>query len=894
MNYFTCFSLFLRIIGQGILGVTVLAAPWCYGSVESWPQPWLFTGILAGLLLGGLTQLLTPTRQNLTITIILPILLIIGFVKLQLLPLSPETLRTLSPRAMELREQLLPARDSEEYRLLQTALPEFPGHFHAAMSIYPAATRHLLALFLLVTGTFTAGILLFTSRKSVQIIVTLVAINGMALALLGMILRLVNVKSGFLYTNTFAAYSSFLSKNTAAGYLCICLGATVAALLWSYFSSENYKTYQYLREVGDTDDTLFQRFTNRLSTMLSGTVLTWLLFLGILAAGILVSYSRGGVIAMIFSLLIGLGLLGLTQHNKMPLVILLVILLGGAGLITWGGLSGSVMDRLSTLLEEDTFVKEARPTNWKNAFQTIHDYQGRGSGFGTYQYAVLPHDETAAKKLIFVHAENQYVEILTDLGYAGFCLFLAMIVMACVAVSLFLRSPAEWNMALGTGILVVITGQLVASLADFGLYIPSNAMLLAFMTALLGVSSSENTAAARPLLSRGITAGCSLIFFGLLFWGRSEIVKVDRIERITREAEALGTPQTVEPAKLQDVAQRLESAVRQRPDSAAALMRLAELKIALFRRAAYDELKTLPAHANSEEKAVWAMTSLEHLHNQICLWKSLNFKVPLRQLQSSPIVKEHLVPAFPILLQARNACPLIPRSHLLLAELAPLTDTQNQLHDFEEVCIKRVTICSPYSSAMLYSCGVLEKNLRNWDRAYEYWKRSLELSPTYLTPVTAEIKLRINEKNASEIFEKVFPNTPKINYALYTNHFSPAYSPFLFEIAASRDEALLLARPELLNEGEKHAQLGHLYFLRKDYTKSVREFQEALRYQSDNHRWLYLLALAFYHLEQYQESEQAIRQAVMHKPANQTYRNFVKQIQKQIENQRKKEELLFR
>ena len=87
--------------------------------------------------------------------------------------------------------------------------------------------------------------------------------------------------------------------------------------------------------------------------------------------------------------------------------------------------------------------------------------------------------------LLFEHAENDYIELTTDLGVAG------IIVIGCMAAVYVARVVNEWQKRHDLFVKSVVTGGIasfvaisVHSFTDFNTRIPANAMLLTIILAM--------------------------------------------------------------------------------------------------------------------------------------------------------------------------------------------------------------------------------------------------------------------------------------------------------------------------------------------------------------------------------------------------------------------------
>jgi len=169
----------IRWIGVALLGVTVLIAPWCLGSIHASVQQWLFPGVMLSLVCALLTLLLDGKTRWTFPVLLVPILLLLLLIGLQLRPHDQATLARRSPKVAELRELLLPAPDSAEYRFTRGIFPETRSSADPApTSIYPAATRHQLSLFVLVISAFFAAVVVLRYRVPISLSTPSAFVNG--------------------------------------------------------------------------------------------------------------------------------------------------------------------------------------------------------------------------------------------------------------------------------------------------------------------------------------------------------------------------------------------------------------------------------------------------------------------------------------------------------------------------------------------------------------------------------------------------------------------------------------------------------------------------------------------------------------------------------------------
>jgi O-antigen ligase len=140
----------------------------------------------------------------------------------------------------------------------------------------------------------------------------------------------------------------------------------------------------------------------------------------------------------------------------------------------------STLERFSM----DRLLHEGRPTYWANTMRTFSEYPLFGTGLGTFG-ALYPTIEGNAGPVSLLHAHNDYLEYLSELGIIGFSLLIGGILFIA-AVSFIIwrtrRHPEVKGLALG-GIISLIC-ILTHSITDFNLHIPANMVLFSVVTPL--------------------------------------------------------------------------------------------------------------------------------------------------------------------------------------------------------------------------------------------------------------------------------------------------------------------------------------------------------------------------------------------------------------------------
>jgi O-antigen ligase len=124
---------------------------------------------------------------------------------------------------------------------------------------------------------------------------------------------------------------------------------------------------------------------------------------------------------------------------------------------------------------------EGRGPIWRETLHLIAAYPVFGCGLGTYETAFLRYQASVVDR-VFTYAHNDYLQIAAELGLAG--LAIAAVLLLPVFARPFRAStqgPGRSARYLGLGCAGAITAIGLHSLADFNMYVPANALVLAWI-----------------------------------------------------------------------------------------------------------------------------------------------------------------------------------------------------------------------------------------------------------------------------------------------------------------------------------------------------------------------------------------------------------------------------
>jgi O-antigen ligase len=466
-----------RSIRAGLLLIVVLA-PLPFGAVEAWATSALELGVAGVALLFLYRLFLFPAARIEFSPVLVPAVGFLVLMGLQIVPLPDRVIGAVSPKTRELYREVLPG-DAAPAAGPSAAAPSAGGEARAWRPLSQAsfATR----TYLLKGVAFTLFLFLFLNAfreaRQVRLVLYALVAAGTFQAFYGVLEYLSGHQHIFLYQKKYyinAATGTFINRNHYAAFLEMALLAALGLFL------------SRLREphAGETWRERLLALTDRRASL----NLALLLCTGILAVGLMLSYSRAGIILgmaaaaafCLFQLRRGWSL----QKTVLVGVLSAAVLIPAYGVGYW-----TLTGRYSLLTTELT-MPGGRVAVWKKTLGILRDFPLTGTGVGTFQF-VFPRYREATTTAFYDYAHNDYLQVLSEAGLAGGVLLALGIALLAAAWG---RRAAPMGPVLrsacGFGLLAVGLHEMV----DFSLQIPANllaATLLAGCMLVLGKSGRE-------------------------------------------------------------------------------------------------------------------------------------------------------------------------------------------------------------------------------------------------------------------------------------------------------------------------------------------------------------------------------------------------------------------
>jgi O-antigen ligase len=402
------------------------------------------------LLLLGLTALayrLFTSRSNLApalgSALQWSLILLPAYVALQLVPLPLSFLKLVSPARAGVLEALVPL---------------FPRLGFAPLSVYPAAT---VGHFCRVAGYIVIFLLVreiawrnfhrpWTFILPLMLLASLEACLGLVQFALG--------ESGS------PAHGTYVNRNHFAGLLEMVLPFAVM-----------YSIMPLLQARAQWQSALLP-----VLKACAGLTLSAVIFLGVIY-----SLSRMGFVASLSSLFL-VGTLALSRGAGAWKKWLAAGLVAALVVLTFVFLPpDQLIMRFADLGSTEKVTAQDRLQMWQETLPLIRDYGLLGCGLGGYESAFLKYNVTSHNSTVD-YAHNDYLQLLADLGLIGFSMIALMMGTLLVkATRVAWRSAKMNSRCVALACVGSLAAILIHSLVDFNLYIPANAMALAWISGIV-------------------------------------------------------------------------------------------------------------------------------------------------------------------------------------------------------------------------------------------------------------------------------------------------------------------------------------------------------------------------------------------------------------------------
>lgn len=434
----------------------LIFSPLAFGTVEHWSLVIMETASIAALLLLLLRNVRKKDPFLYEIPGIIPLLCLLAYAGLQIIPLPPEFVRIISP---------------ETYHLyLETVLAEQNGSPWLSLSIHKKAA--LMSFFRLSAYiAFYALTIQLLARKDDFIrVVDAIVIFGAVLALFGILQHILSNNKIYWIRSLGqggSIFGPYVNRNHYAGLMEMIFPLVLSLFLY-------YKPHVKNRSLREKIAELFNLQRTNIYLLLGFASV-------LIATSIFLTLSRSGIVSLCISMIF-FGILfiskGANRKRGIIIVVIFVLIVFSVGWFGWE----PIFERFERVRSPEGDIRELRVEIWKDSMNIIRDFPLFGTGFGSF-VNIYPKYRTITGDRVADHAHNDYLEILSDGGFVAFALcFLFVPALIYKASRNFLRRREIYSIYLFIAAISGLLSILIHSITDFNLHIGANGLYFFFLS----------------------------------------------------------------------------------------------------------------------------------------------------------------------------------------------------------------------------------------------------------------------------------------------------------------------------------------------------------------------------------------------------------------------------
>ena len=272
--------------GRIALLLAIVISPWFYGGVEFNAKTGIAIALVIGLALWWFETSVSGRRTQVFPYLFVPMLVGVAIMVLQLIPLPDSVANMVLGRQAELTAQY-----AEE------------GAIVNRISLNPYETWNYLGMVIMGMAGLCLGCRYFRKTSHMRLLLMVCSLNGVAIALMGIVHKM-TAKPGFIFWDVplllgGAPFGPYVNRNSAAGYLLICLGCCLGWMILSFNEDEDTGKPKSMGTKDLPVSTQFKMHMGKFLRQLNVPSLTAMACAVAITLGIVATTSRGGVLALL-------------------------------------------------------------------------------------------------------------------------------------------------------------------------------------------------------------------------------------------------------------------------------------------------------------------------------------------------------------------------------------------------------------------------------------------------------------------------------------------------------------------------------------------------------------------------------------------------------------------
>ncbi len=434
------------------------------------PQDWNLCLLLIGVTVGLYGALASrgdiPRLDRLSVSCILVLL---GLVAFQLIPLPVGIVRVLSPMRFELGESASRLIGYRTQTLTLTATPYETAEYLLTLSGYALLVLFIRNLTLRLRGAAWLAIW------------PLLAVSGLEAAL--------GCYQAFAYPDAGGARGTYQNRDHFAGLLEMAVPLALTCAIASF------QSHYRLRDSSSRPP-------------IKGCIA--ISIFALLLAGVIQSLCRVAFVTSLAAIFVVLATVFATRNwhdgplaniGQWPRWLPVTAVAAVVVLCFMYLQTNALAARFADLPGKGSISADTRTQIWRDTTRLVRDYPIFGCGLGSYGSCFLRYKIVAPEGTVD-YAHNDYLQVLAEFGVFGFAVGLFFIVRILRrTVQAALHADSADNRLIAIGCLGAASAILLHSFVDFNMYVPANGLEFAWILGVAAVSSSGSLNQSEPLVA---------------------------------------------------------------------------------------------------------------------------------------------------------------------------------------------------------------------------------------------------------------------------------------------------------------------------------------------------------------------------------------------------------
>ncbi len=422
---------------------SLLFAPLAFGTVEHWSLTVLECVVVGGCLLFLLSACFFKD-DTVRIVGLLPLMLLLLFMMLQLVPLPQSIVKLISPASYDIYAPVLQMMDN--------------GGQWVSLSVNRRETLQELLRILSYVCMYIMTVQLLSHPDRLKKTVNIVVFCAAIIAFFAIIQKMSSPEKIFWLRSgprNSKPFGPWINPNQFAGYIEMVVFWAVALFL-------------FYRPRVRGNETFREKFVGFFTV----PGVHFHLFLGyatvLMVLAVFISLCRGGIL----SLILGGSCFLFLFHCKFPRkgrFTIFTIIMASLVAVSWFGWE-SILREFGYGFDSQGRLSDGRLFLWEDVLKIIKDFPLLGAGFGSFM-AIYPLYKTIGGDFIYDHAHNDYLELFSDGGIIGFSITACFVLVVLWHGWKMIRVRRDqYAILLGIGSISGLVAMLGHSITDFNMH----------------------------------------------------------------------------------------------------------------------------------------------------------------------------------------------------------------------------------------------------------------------------------------------------------------------------------------------------------------------------------------------------------------------------------------